>query len=123
MIRIKRVYDPPSPDDGARFLVDRLWPRGVAKDKLQITDWIKEVAPGDALRKWFGHDPKKWREFRRRYVSELKEKPNAWKPLADAARDGQITLLFAAKDLEHNNAVVLKKFLEQQKARRSKQAR
>jgi uncharacterized protein YeaO (DUF488 family) len=122
MIRIKRVYDSASSDDGAKFLVDRLWPRGVSKEKLQLTGWIKEVAPSDALRKWFGHDPKKWSEFQRRYISELKENPDAWKPLDEAARKGDVTLLFGAKDSEHNNAVVLKKFLEQ-KSHKSKQAR
>ena len=122
MIRTKRVYDPISPDEGARFLVDRLWPRGVSKDKLQLTGWLKEVAPSDALRKWFGHDPEKWSEFQRRYFSELKKIPGAWKPLADAARDADVTLLFGAKDVEHNNAVALKKFLKQ-KSRKHKQAR
>jgi uncharacterized protein YeaO (DUF488 family) len=112
-IRIKRAYDPPSPDDGARYLVDRLWPRGVKKDALQIEAWLKDVAPSDALRKWFGHDPAKWDEFRQRYFEELRSNENAWRPLAPAARRGRITLVFGAKDAEHNQAAALKEFLDQ----------
>lgn len=112
-IRVKRAYDPPSPDDGARYLVDRLWPRGVKKDALHIEAWVKDVAPSDALRKWFGHDPAKRDDFRKRYFEELRSNEDAWRPLAAAARRGRITLLFGAKDIEHNQAVALKEFLDQ----------
>ena len=94
------------------MLVDRLWPRGVRKEKLELAGWLKEVAPGDALRKWFKHDPARWSEFQRRYAAELESNPQAWQPTLEAARKGNVTLLFAAKDAEHNNAVALKAFLE-----------
>jgi len=112
MIKIKRAYEDVSPDDGVRFLVDRLWPRGVSKEALQIKAWVKDVAPSAELRKWFGHDPAKWAEFQRRYGAELKSKPETWQPLQDAARQGTVTLVYGAKDTEHNDAVVLKSFLE-----------
>ena len=111
-IQTRRVYEPATPEDGARLLVDRLWPRGVRKEKLELAGWLKEVAPGDALRKWFKHDPAKWSEFQRRYAAELERNPQAWQPILEAARKGTVTLLFAAKDAEHNNAVALKAFLE-----------
>jgi uncharacterized protein YeaO (DUF488 family) len=111
MIFTDRVYNPPATDHGERFLVDRLWPRGVEKESAQLTDWIKEVGPSNELRNWFGHDPKKWTEFQRRYFAELKEHSEFWKPLLTAARRRNITLLFGAKDEEHNNAVALKIFL------------
>ncbi len=112
MIRIKRAYDPPEPGDGQRFLVDRLWPRGVKKEDLHLDGWLKEVAPSDALRRWFGHDPAKWEEFQERYFAELDEKPQAWLPLLEAARQGDITLVYGARDPLHNNAVALKAYLE-----------
>lgn len=112
MIRLKRVYDPPEPGDGDRFLVERLWPRGMKKEAL-LAQWIRDVAPSDALRRWFGHDPQKWEEFRRRYFAELDGKPEAWKPLLDAARRGTITLLYSTRDSEHNNAVALRAYLEE----------
>lgn len=112
MIKVKRVYASPAPDDGQRFLVDRLWPRGVKKEALQLDGWLKDVAPSDALRKWFGHDPAKWEEFQERYFAELEAKPEAWRPLLEAARQGTVTLLFSARDEAHNNAVALKAFLE-----------
>jgi uncharacterized protein YeaO (DUF488 family) len=112
MIRIKRVYEPPAAADGARFLVDRLWPRGAKRDALRLEEWLKEAAPSDALRRWFGHDPRKWRTFCRRYHTELAETPAAWRPLAEAARRGAVTLLYAARDPEHNNAVALAEFLK-----------
>jgi len=111
MIKLKRVYEPPSRDDGARFLVDRLWPRGVKRDALRLEEWMKDVAPSDALRRWFGHDPKKWKAFRRRYHAELAGRPAVWRPLLEAARRGDVTLLYAAKDPERNNAIVLAEFL------------
>lgn len=112
MIRVKRVYDRPESGDGARFLVDRLWPRGIKRDALHLTDWLKEAAPSDSLRKWFGHDPAKWEEFRRRYFAELDKKPDALRPLLDAAIRGHVTFLFGTKDVRHNNAVALKEYLE-----------
>jgi uncharacterized protein YeaO (DUF488 family) len=111
-IRTRRVYDPPSPDDGARLLVDRLWPRGVKKQKLRLAGWLKELAPSDSLRKWFAHDPANWAEFQRRYFAQLEENPMGWQPILKAAREGTVTLVFSAKDAEHNNAVALKRFLE-----------
>ena len=112
MITIKRVYDRPEPSDGTRFLVERLWPRGVKKDTLRLDGWLKEVAPSDALRRWFGHDPAKWQEFQRRYGAELESKAEAWQPILKAARRGNVTLLYSAQDTEHNNAVALKAYLE-----------
>ncbi|HXK90332.1 MAG TPA: DUF488 family protein [Thermosynergistes sp.] len=114
MIYTKRVYDPPSPSDGKRFLVDRLWPRGVKKDDLKLDGWLKDAAPGEALRQDFAHRLAKWEEFARDYALELDEKPDVLKPILEAARNGDVTLLFAAKDREHNNAVVLKRYLERQ---------
>lgn len=113
MIKIKRVYDPPEASDGKRYLIDRLWPRGLKKEETQLDGWLKEVAPSDELRKWFGHDPAKWEAFQQRYIQELEAKPLTWQPLLDAAREGDITLLFSARDTMHNNAVVLKAFLEE----------
>lgn len=112
MIKLKRIYDPPAPDDGRRVLVDRLWPRGIAKDAARLDDWLKEIAPSDELRKWFGHDPAKWEEFRKRYRAELDSHGNLLAELRAAAEKGTVTLLFAAKDEEHNNAVVLKELLD-----------
>lgn len=112
MIRVKRVYEPHEPDDGKRFLVERLWPRGVRKEALALDGWLKDVAPSDALRRWFGHDPARWGEFRRRYTAELDARPAAWQPLLEAAEDGPVTLLFSARDTEHNNAVALRAYLE-----------
>lgn len=112
MISIKRTYDDASKSDGARFLVDRLWPRGIKKEDLNIEDWLKEVAPSNELRKWYHRDPQKWEEFRRKYRNELEDNPDTWKPLLAAAREDDITLLYSSKDVDHNNAVVLKEFLE-----------
>ncbi|MCZ7541611.1 MAG: DUF488 domain-containing protein [Anaerolineae bacterium] len=112
MIKLKRVYEQAEPDDGPRYLIDGLWPRGVAKDALQLTAWLRDVAPSAELRKWFGHDPARWDEFRRRYGAELDAMPKAWEPLLGAARSGTITLLFAARDTEHNNAVALREYLQ-----------
>jgi uncharacterized protein YeaO (DUF488 family) len=112
MIQLKRVYDPSDSKDGRRFLVERLWPRGMKKEDLSMDGWLKAVAPSDALRKWFGHDPAKWVEFQKRYVAELEGNPAAWEPLLEAARQGAVTLLYSAHDQEHNNALVLKGFLD-----------
>jgi len=113
MIRIKRVYDPSAEEDGVRFLVERLWPRGMKKEALHMAAWCKDVAPSDKLRRWFGHDPAKWKEFQRRYRAELAVKNAGCQPLFDAARRGSITLLYSARDTQHNNAVVLKSYLEE----------
>jgi len=113
MIVLKRVYDPPAPSDGARYLVERLWPRGIKKTAFQIDGWLKDVAPSTSLRKWFNHDPKKWNEFQRRYRQELRANPDALHPLLNATQQGNITLLYSAHDPKHNNAVALKKFLEE----------
>ncbi len=117
-IQIRRVYEPPGPEEGARLLVDRLWPRGVTKEKLQLAGWLKETAPSASLRQWFDHEPARWKEFQRRYFAELEEKPKAWEPIWQAARHGKVTLLFAAKDAARNNAVALKAFLERKLAAR-----
>jgi len=112
MIATKRVYDPPKRDDGCRLLVDRLWPRGVKKDGARLHGWIKDAAPSDKLRQWFGHEPAKWEEFRRRYFAELDHKPEAWRPIAEAEKQKKkVTLLFGAKDGERNNAVALKEYI------------
>jgi uncharacterized protein YeaO (DUF488 family) len=112
MIKVKRVYDSPSPDDGVRFLVDRLWPRGLRKEALEIDTWLKDIAPSDNLRLWFGHDPTRWEEFQRRYFTELDKMPMVWQTILAANRRGIVTLLYAARDLEHNNAIALKLYLE-----------
>ncbi|MDD2542612.1 MAG: DUF488 domain-containing protein [Desulfuromonadaceae bacterium] len=112
MIRIKRVYDQYEPDDGPRFLVDRLWPRGMKKENLPMDGWLKDVAPSDALRSWFGHDPAKWEEFCSRYDSELEVNSEAWQPILTMAQKQNLTLLYGAHDIEHNNAVAIRSFLE-----------
>jgi uncharacterized protein YeaO (DUF488 family) len=112
MIMLKRAYDPISRSDGTRLLVERLWPRGVAKQKLQIEAWLKDVAPSTELRKWFGHDPDKWNEFRKRYRRELDSHPEAWRPIVAAARRGPVTLVYSSHDERHNNAVALQEYLE-----------
>jgi len=111
-IDLKRAYDPPAKGDGYRVLVDRVWPRGIARDDLQVDAWLKELAPSTNLRKWFGHDPRKWDEFRKRYARELGQHSDALATLAEKARDGRLTLVFGARDIEHNNAVALKEHLE-----------
>jgi uncharacterized protein YeaO (DUF488 family) len=111
-VRLKRVYDPPSSDDGVRVLVDRLWPRGLKRDAVQIDHWLKDLAPSTELRHWFGHDPDRWSEFQRRYRAELAKSSEDLAPLRELLRGtGKLTLLFAAKDAAHNNAVALKAFL------------
>jgi uncharacterized protein YeaO (DUF488 family) len=112
MIALKRVYDPASPKDGVRILVERLWPRGVKKSSLQLEQWAKEVAPSGTLRKWFHHDPARWQEFRRRYFRELDENEEIWKPLLAESRKGRVTLIYSSHDREHNNAVALKEYLQ-----------
>lgn len=111
MIKLKRAYDPISRSDGPRFLVERLWPRGLTKEKLHITAWLKEVGPSTELRKWFGHDPEKWDTFRRRYARELDAQPEAWLPILSSARRGTVTLVYSSHDVAHNNAVALQEYL------------
>jgi uncharacterized protein YeaO (DUF488 family) len=111
MIHIKRVYEPHCATDGSRFLVERLWPRGVAKAAFEMDAWLKDVAPSAGLRRWFNHDPGRWAEFRRRYRSELAANPDVWKTILSKARRGPVTLLYSAHDIEHNNAIVLRDFL------------
>ncbi len=111
-IKLKRVYEDPDPNDGLRILVDRLWPRGLAKKDAQIDLWLKEIAPSTELRRWFGHDPEKWRTFTARYVDELKKNKPVVTELLQRAGSGPVTLVYSAKDEEHNDAVVLKAFLE-----------
>jgi len=112
MIKTKRAYETPAKQDGSRYLVERLWPRGVKKSSLKIEACLKEVAPSADLRRWFNHDPAKWQEFRRNYFAELDAHPNAWAPLLDAARRGPVTLVYGARDPEHNNAIALASYLE-----------
>jgi uncharacterized protein YeaO (DUF488 family) len=114
MIRTKRAYEDPAPGDGRRVLVDRLWPRGVSKDEAALDDWFKELAPSDELREWFGHDADKWGKFRQRYRAELQaeEKQELLRDLAASARQGGVTLVYGARDEEHNNAAALRDFLQ-----------
>lgn len=110
-IKLKRAYEPPATDDGTRILIDRLWPRGVKKADAAIDEWMKEIAPSTALRKWFGHDPDRWLEFRRRYQSEIRQHSDHLERLRTLARHGRITLVFSAHDEAHNDAVVLRDLL------------
>jgi uncharacterized protein YeaO (DUF488 family) len=112
MIKLKRVYEKPAKDDGERILVERLWPRGVTKAQAKLDLWLKEVAPSTELRKWYGHDPDKWTEFRQRYRKELEQNTDLIKLLKRKARGGAITLIYAARDEMHNGAMVLKQFLQ-----------
>ena len=112
MVKIKRIYDPPAPEDGRRVLVDRLWPRGISKDVARIDEWLKEIAPSNELRKWFGHEPARWEEFRKRYSQEIERHGELLEKLSAEAKKGTVTLLFAAKDAEYNNAVVLQEILQ-----------
>jgi uncharacterized protein YeaO (DUF488 family) len=112
MIKLKRAYETHSRDDGKRILVERLWPRGLTKLQAKIDLWLKDVAPSTELRRWFGHDPEKWNEFRQRYQKELKQKDELIKLLKRKAKAGTITLIYAARDEEHNGALVLKQFLQ-----------
>ena len=113
MLYVKRVYEAHKANDGTRYLLERFWPRGMKKENLKMNSWLKEVAPSSDLRRWFGHDPAKWDEFQRRYRAELDTNPSAWKPLLESLKQGNVTLLYSARDTEHNNAVVLKSYLEE----------
>jgi uncharacterized protein YeaO (DUF488 family) len=114
MLKIKRVYEDAQASDGVRFLVERLWPRGMKKEDLKMKAWLKDVAPSQSLRRWFAHEPLKWQEFQQRYRAELEANPDAWGPLLEAAEQGDVTLLYSARDTEHNSALLLKSFLEEQ---------
>ena len=107
-VGLKRAYEPPAPDDGARILIDRLWPRGVSKEHAALDQWMKEIAPSTELRKWFGHDPAKWEEFRRRYAAELHQNADLLGQLRALARKGHVTLVYSAHDEQHNDAVALR---------------
>jgi uncharacterized protein YeaO (DUF488 family) len=111
MLKIKRIYDPPSEGDGRRILVDRLWPRGVKKEEARIDEWLKEISPSNELRKWFGHDPAKWPEFKKRYRKELEDKKAVLDRIKEDAQKKTVTLLYAAHDEAHNNAAAMKEFL------------
>jgi uncharacterized protein YeaO (DUF488 family) len=113
MLKIKRVYEEADPADGVRFLVERLWPRGMKKEDLKMKAWLKDVAPSPGLRNWYGHDPEKWEEFQQRYRAELESNPESWRPIIDETQGGNVTLLFSARDVEHNSALLLKSFLEE----------
>jgi len=110
-LRLKRVYEPAAPEDGVRVLIDRLWPRGLTKEKAAIDHWIKDIAPSTELRKWFGHDPDRWPEFRNRYMKELRQHEALLIQIRDLAKEGTVTLLFGAHDEKHNDAVVLQEVL------------
>ena len=111
-VRLKRAYEAPARSDGCRVLVDRLWPRGVSRKHLQLDEWVKEAAPSAALRKWFDHDPAEWEAFKDRYFRELDQRTNVVHAILAKSRAGTVTLVFGAKDTQHNNAVALKEYLE-----------
>ncbi len=119
MIKIKRVYEEAESQDGTRFLVERLWPRGLSKARLRVDEWLKEAGPSTELRKWFGHNPQKWDTFRRRYARELDSRKDAWQPIVSAARRGRVTLVYSSHDTEHNNAVALQQYLRSKMPRRA----
>lgn len=112
-IAIKRVYDEPAPDDGARILVDRLWPRGLSKEKARVDLWVRDAAPSDELRKWYGHDPERWEEFKRRYFAELAEAEDALEPVLEHVREGAVTFVYSSRETELNNAVALREYVEE----------
>ncbi len=113
LIKLKRVYDPPSPEDGYRVLVDRLWPRGISKEKVKADVWLSELGPSNGLRKWFGHDPAKWEDFRKKYEAELRGKDELLQKIRQAEKEfGTVTLVYSAKDEERNQAVVICTFLK-----------
>lgn len=113
-LEIKRIYDDPSESDGYRILVDRLWPRGVSKAHAAVAEWIKELGPSTELRQWFGHDPERYPEFRERYRAELDGAAELWRPIVQRAQGERVTLVYSAKDTEHNQAVVLREYLREQ---------
>jgi uncharacterized protein YeaO (DUF488 family) len=117
MIKLKRVYDKEDSADGVRYLVERLWPRGIKKTSLHLDGWLKDVGPSTELRKWFSHDPEKWEQFKRKYFAELDRAPENCEPILQAARKGAVTLLYSSHDTEHNNAVALKEYIEEKKSK------
>ena len=117
-VRLKRAYDPPKHSDGYRVLIDRIWPRGVSKEQAHLDEWTRELAPSDELRRWFGHDPVRFEEFRRRYLDELQVHQNKLRELRRRAREDTVTLVYGARDTEHNDAVVLAELLR--RGRRSR---
>lgn len=121
MIEIKRIYDEPDKGDGFRILMDRLWPRGLRKDQVKVDLWMKEIAPSNELRKWFGHDPEKWAEFKRRYFGELKNEKELLDLIRDKSKKGKVVLLYGAKEERFNNAVALKEYVERRGKVRHKQ--
>ena len=112
MLQTKRVYEAEKPADGLRILIDKLWPRGIKKEDLALDEWVKEVAPSDKLRRWFGHKPEKWSDFLKEYHQELDENESSWLPILKKSRHHRVTLLYGSKDTEHNNAIALKQYLE-----------
>jgi uncharacterized protein YeaO (DUF488 family) len=122
-IQIRRAYDPPGRGDGYRVLVDRVWPRGVSKDDLDLDEWRKEIAPSTRLRKWFGHDPDRWKEFQQRYFVELEGKQDSVQELMKRARQGRVTLVYGARDRDHNQAVALSAYLRARAAGRQPRVR
>ena len=112
MLKTKRVYEDVSATDGVRFLVERLWPRGIKKEKMKMKAWLKDAAPSPGLRRWYAHDPAKWEEFQKRYRAELESNPGAWQPILEAAQQHNVTLLYSARDTVRNSAQVLKDVVE-----------
>lgn len=112
MIKVERIYTSKEADGSARFLVDRLWPRGLKRETLHLDAWMRDIAPSNELRRWYGHDPARWDEFRRRYFLELDAAPAAWQPLLEAARKGDVTLLYGARAEQYNHALALRDYLE-----------
>ncbi len=110
-VRLKRPYEPPAASDGTRVLIDRLWPRGVRKDAAALDLWLKDIGPSTELRKWFGHEPSRWAEFRRRYADEIEQKPQLLAQLRDIARQGVLTMVYSAHDEQHNDALVLQELI------------
>ncbi|GAB4335606.1 MAG: DUF488 domain-containing protein [Candidatus Abyssubacteria bacterium] len=120
MINVKRIYEKPSKDDGFRVLVDRLWPRGLKKDAAKLDLWLKEVAPSNELRTWYGHEPDKWNEFKRRYFEELDARRDDLKPIRDKSKKGTVTLLYSSKEDRFNNAVALQEYLKKRTKARTR---
>jgi uncharacterized protein YeaO (DUF488 family) len=120
MIAVKRIYEPATPTDGARILVERLWPRGVTKSTVELEQWTKDVAPSTTLRKWFHHDPARWEEFKRRYFRELDGNEEVWRQLLRASLERRLTLIYSSHDREHNNAVALKEYLQRKQSSRDR---
>jgi uncharacterized protein YeaO (DUF488 family) len=116
--KAKRIYDKPEKADGFRILIDRLWPRGLSKEKARVDEWLKDIAPSDELRKWFSHDPKKWEAFKKRYFGELENKRDVIELIIKKAKEGTVTLLYAAKEEKFNNALALKEYCEMRKNNR-----